>query len=120
MGASKQLPTDLEIKIIDDYELGEGYKKVSGRFGLSGSTVRKVVQEWTATGTVLVQERFGRKKIHGRHRRRMDSQNGHRQATGHLQRTTRTSGRSCSSRYNPPYCAPGKAHWKGDVLKAFP
>ena len=46
MGASKQLSTDLKTKIIHYYELGEGYKKLSGRFGLSISTVRNVVQKW--------------------------------------------------------------------------
>ena len=72
MGASKQLSTDLKTKIINYYELGEGYKKLSGRFGLSISTVRNVVQKWKATGTVLVKERCGRpKKIQERHRRRM-------------------------------------------------
>ena len=40
IGASKQLSTDLKTKIIHYYELGEGYKKLSGSFGLSISTVR--------------------------------------------------------------------------------
>lgn len=73
-GASKQLSTDLQTKIIDYYEIGEVYKKLSGRFGLSVSTVRNVVQIWKATGTVLVQERCGRpeKKILERLGRRMD------------------------------------------------
>ena len=72
LGASKQFSTDLKSKIINYYELEEGYKKLSGRFGLSIATVRNVVQKWKATGTVLVKERYGRlKKIQERHRRRM-------------------------------------------------
>ena len=38
MGASKQLSTYLKTKIIHYYELGEGYMKLSGRFGLSISS----------------------------------------------------------------------------------
>lgn len=72
MGASKQFSTDLKTKIIHYYELGEGYKKLSGRFAPSVSTVRNLVQKWKATGTVLVKKRCGRpKKISARHRQRM-------------------------------------------------
>lgn len=72
MGASKQLSNDLKTKIVQQYGLGEGYKKLSRRFQLSVSTVRNVIRKWKATGTVLVKARSGRPgKITKRQRRRM-------------------------------------------------
>lgn len=72
MGASKQLSNDLKTKIVQQYGLGEGYKKLSRRFQLSVSTVRNVIKKWKATGTVLVKARSGRpRKISERQRRRM-------------------------------------------------
>ena len=72
MGVSKQLSTDLKNKITRYYELGEGYKKLSGRFGLSLFTIRNVVQKSRATKAVLVKKRCGRpKKIQERHKRGM-------------------------------------------------
>ena len=54
MGASKQLSNDLKTKIVQQYGLGEGYKKLSRRFQLSVSTVRNVIKKWKATGTFLL------------------------------------------------------------------
>ena len=69
MGMSKELSNDLNTKMIRQYELGEGYKKLSKRFEVSVSTVRNVVRKWKATGTVLVKERCGRpRKISERQR----------------------------------------------------
>ena len=53
---------DLKTKMICQYELGEGYKKLLKRFEVSISTVRNVVRKWKATGTVLVKERCGRQR----------------------------------------------------------
>ena len=76
MGASKQLSNDLKTKIVQQYGLGEGYKKLSRRFQLSVSTVRNVISKWKATGTVLVNARSGRPgKITKRQRRRMVKDN---------------------------------------------
>ena len=72
MGASKQLSNDLKTKIVQQYGLGEGYKKLSRRFQLSVSTVRNVIKKWKATGTVLVKARSGRpRKISEGQRQRM-------------------------------------------------
>ena len=59
MGMSKELSNDLNTKMIRQYELGEGYRKLSKRFEVSISTVRNVVGKWKATRTVLVKERCG-------------------------------------------------------------
>ena len=48
--------------MIHQYELGEGYTKLSKRLEVSISTVRNVVRKWKATGTVLVKERCGRSR----------------------------------------------------------
>ena len=69
MEISKELSNDLKTKMMRQYELGEGYKKLSKRFEVSVSTARNVVRKWKATVTVLVKERCGRpRQIYERQR----------------------------------------------------
>src|SRR4029434_2402739 len=83
MGSSKQLSDDLKTKIVQQYSLGEGYKKLSRRFQLSVSTVRNVIKKWKATGTVLVKARSGRtRKIS--EAKAKDGQNGQRLPSDHF------------------------------------
>lgn len=62
MGTSKELPNDLETRIIHQHELGERCKKLSQRFKVSISTVRNIVRKRKATETVHVKERCARPK----------------------------------------------------------
>ena len=85
-----------EIALISSFV----QKKLSGRFTLSPQS--NVVLKWKATGTVLVKERCGRPtNIGERHRRRMVKIV--REATDHLQRTTRISG-CCWCSCSPLLC----------------
>ncbi|CAJ0941357.1 unnamed protein product [Ranitomeya imitator] len=60
MGSSKQLPSNLKMKIVEAHKAGEGCKKIAKHFQVSLSSVRNVMKKWQLTGPLEVKIRSGR------------------------------------------------------------
>jgi transposase len=60
MGKSKELSTDLRMKIVEKHVEGDGYKKISRALDMPISTVRTVIAKWKSTGSVDTLPRPGR------------------------------------------------------------
>lgn len=60
MARSKELSEAFRRKIVDAYESGKGYKKISKLFEIGHSTVRKIIYKWRTFKTTTNMARSGR------------------------------------------------------------
>ncbi|XP_077107151.1 uncharacterized protein LOC143764919 [Ranitomeya variabilis] len=68
----KQLTTQQRDLIVESYQSGEGYKKISKSLDISRNTVKTVIKKWLKFGTTVTLPRTGRpSKIDVRTRRKL-------------------------------------------------
>lgn len=60
MAKTREHSEELKKKVIDAYQSGEGYKKISKRFFLPRTTVMSIIHKWKESGTTSVLPRSGR------------------------------------------------------------
>ncbi|CAB1423276.1 unnamed protein product [Pleuronectes platessa] len=68
---TKELTKQLRDKVVEKYEAGLGYKKISRALNISLSTIKSIIRKWKEYGTTANLPRGGRPpKLKSRTRRK--------------------------------------------------